>query len=44
MLGSGVRIDQQLARVDCLLQERQHGGFVFADGDGLRDAVFEELA
>ena len=44
MLRTVVGIDQQLAPFDGLLQEGQHGGFVLADGDGLRDAVFEEIA
>ena len=37
-------VDQQFARVDFLLQERQHGGFVFFDGDGRGEAVFEKFA
>ena len=44
VLRAVVGVDQQLASVDRLLQEGQHGGFVLADGDGLGDAVFEEIA
>jgi hypothetical protein len=39
-----VGIDQQFAPLDGLLEEGQHGRFVLADGDGLGDAVFEQLA
>ena len=44
MLRAVIGIDEELARVDGLLQKGQHGGFVFANGDWLGDSIFEELA
>jgi hypothetical protein len=39
----GVGIDDQFARRDLLLKERQHGRFVLLHGDGVFDGVLEQI-
>src|SRR5260370_1871298 len=44
MLRALVRVDQQLARGDLLLQKRQHGGLALAYGDRRGDSIFKQIA